>query len=78
MTDNEKEAIRVFLENINHIVKMVEANRRLLSGITTLFIDKGLLTIQEVNSLEKEVSAIQAKKKKKRRRKRKRKTSNDS
>lgn len=41
--------------NINKIVRMSEANRRILAGLTTLLIKKGMVSSEEINALETEV-----------------------
>ena len=69
--NSEKEAFKKLLANINNITSMVEANRRLLAGISTLLIAKGLLNVEDIVSVEQDVSKILRKPNKGKKRKRK-------
>jgi len=69
---NTKEDFLKLWENLstatNNLIKMTETNRRLISGLSVLLIEKGVITSDEIKKLEEDVVAALVKKKKRRRR----------
>jgi hypothetical protein len=48
----------VLLDNIGNLTKVVDANRRLLAGITKLLIERSLLKPEDVKKLENDVASV--------------------
>ena len=71
MTDKEKfmKNLEALVDNTKNLKNVADANRRLLAALTTLFIEKEVVTPEEVKKLEDDVSRAmesQAPEKKKR------------
>ena len=56
--EKAKKAWSNLTRNFDKMTRITEANRRLLSGVVTLLIKKNIITIEEVNQIERAVTSI--------------------